>query len=413
MSGRDVLVLSKWNGGGVRFAARAVRDQGFRPVLVSALPEDLNRDSCDGHVVLDWDRADEEAGLAELERLLAAAAVEPVAVVNMVEALIPWQIRIAERYGLPGAEPGRRVLLSKLSLRRTMAAAGLSRLGHAGGPAAGIDPDAVDFYPAVVKPSRESGASRLVRRVGGPAELRDHLAEIGRQLGPDVEVVVEEFIDGVEFSVDGPVVAGRFTGALVVEKPDHDGALLHDAGLLVSPPQDPRVAAGAEHLIALVDRVCAELALDHGWLHVEGRARADGTAELIEINPRPGGGTYRSAVRHATGTDPVAALVRMALPGGWVPPAAEAGRSAEARLLFGMLPVEARAVGRVVAETTGADLTALPGVLDGYVLDGYRVESLDGENFFSMTLFTADDLPALRAISDRVRSTLRFRVESD
>lgn len=413
MAEHDVLILSRWNAGGVRAAADALRADGYRPVLVSALADDLNRGSCADHVVVDWDAADPAAELERLSGELAASGVGPVAVVNMMEALIPWQVRIARSYGLPGAEPGRETLLSKAELRRTMAEAGLSSLPWCAGSAAGLDAASVGFFPAVAKPSRQSGASRLVRLVHDADRLRDHLAAVAAALGPDTEVVVEGFIDGREFSVDGPVTDGRFHGLVAFEKAEHDEELLHDAGLSVSPPQDPRVVSGLDRLVTVVGELCRHLDFSSGWLHVEGRVLADGTVELVEVNPRPGGGTHLAAIRHLTGIDPVSALVRMALPGGWSLPDGPLVRSSRTRALLGMVPIDVRAVGRVVARTSRTDLLAVPGVLDGYVIDGYRVESLDAENFFAQAVFTADDVPALHAVADSVREAVRFDVVTD
>ncbi|WP_316771654.1 ATP-grasp domain-containing protein [Streptomyces sasae] len=413
MTGQDVLILSKRNAGGVRYAAAAVRAQGYRPVLVSALVDDFNRESCDDHIVIDWDGPDPDTALAELDELLTTRGVKPVGVVNMVEPLIPWQIRIAQRYGLRGAESGRGVLLSKASVRRVMAEKGLSSLPWVAGPAAELDVTAVDFFPAVAKPSKESGSSRLVRRVDNADQLKAHLDAIAKELGPQTEVVVEGFIDGLEFSVDGPVHQGHFEGLVAFEKTEHDEKLLHDAGVSVCPPQNPQVVSGLANLVKTVGLICRHLGLDQAWLHVEGRALPNGTAELVEINPRPGGGMHLAAIRHMTGIDPVSALTQMALPDGWEPPAEGPVRSAESRRLLGMVPVNAREVGRIVSNTTREDLVALPGVLHGYVFDGFPVVSLDRENFIAQALLTADDVPGLRAVADTVLATVRFRIEKD
>ncbi|MFJ6687016.1 ATP-grasp domain-containing protein [Streptomyces werraensis] len=379
---------------------------------MSALEDDLNRDTCDDHVVLDWDSDDPTARLAELERELRERDVQPVAVINMVEALIAWQVRIAERYGLPGAEPSRRVLLSKAALRSAMSEAGLSNLPWVTGSAAGLDADAVDFFPAVAKPSRESGASRFVRRVDGAEDLREHLAEIAGALGPDAEVIVEGFIKGMEFSIDGMVFEGHFNGLVAFEKADYDDALLHDAGLSVCPPQQPAVKAGVEHLSQLVTRLCGHLGLHQGWLHVEGRALEDGTAELIEINPRPGRGTHLAAIQYLTGIDPVEVATQTALPEGWSRPAVWPPQVGDEHLV-GMVPISADRLGRVVASSSQDELLAVPGVFAGYLLNGYRVESLNRENIVAEAAFIADDVPGLRAVADAARRAVRFDVVAD
>ena len=88
---KSVLILSKWsNSSSVALAVGQLRARGLRPVLISASPDDRNRDECDDHVLLDWDSED----LPTLITRLDQRGIDPIAVVNMVEPLIPWQIAI-------------------------------------------------------------------------------------------------------------------------------------------------------------------------------------------------------------------------------------------------------------------------------------------------------------------------------
>src|SRR5690606_27012177 len=144
----DVLILSKRGAGGIRQIAPIVRAKGYRPVLVSSDVDDRNRPVCDAHLLVDWDRDE----LPALVRAAEQAEVQPAAVVNMVEPLIPWQQDIAAHYRLPGGQPGMRVLASKLRVREALARLGYDRPRFTGGPAGKLSPESVDFYPAMVKP---------------------------------------------------------------------------------------------------------------------------------------------------------------------------------------------------------------------------------------------------------------------
>lgn len=406
MSSAHVLILSKWNAGGVRAVARLLRGRGLIPVLVSALADDLNANACAEHVVIDWD-TDE---LSALTSRLAAADIQPIAVINQVEALISWQIQIASHYGLAGGEPLRSVLLSKATLRSAMREAGLSTLRSVSGTSADINVGAIDFYPAMAKPSRQSGASSLVRRVDGPTALLAHLAEIERQLGEATEILIEEYVTGVEFSVDGPILDGRYQGAVVFEKTDYDYDRNHEAGVLICPPTLDYVAAGAAQLSSIVNDICAVLGLRQGWLHAEGRVQPDGDVQLIEINPRPGGGLYCEAVQHLTGVDPDEMVLTMALAHSAADEPFAAGLTVAHNGVLGLLVFEPDQLGTVECDLSTADLKALPGVVDGFILNGYRVETLDQENFFSWVLIEAEDVPALRMVADKVRSAMTFRM---
>ncbi|MFD5146103.1 acetyl-CoA carboxylase biotin carboxylase subunit family protein [Streptomyces sp. NPDC058401] len=407
-SAGDVLVLSKREAGGVGLIGTQLRRLGLRPVLVSALPDDRYRAYCDEHVLLDWDTE----SLEDLLLRLKERGIEPVAVVNLVEPLIPWQIALAEQFGLPGASSGLAVLLSKLLVRRQMRESGLSPMRFTGGPAARLTEDELaeggpTFFPAIAKPSQDSGGSRWVRRVDSPEELAAYQRELTEAGLSAMEIVVEEYLEGTEFSVDGPVLRGGFTPLFVVEKPFHDEQRHHDSGIRVSPPQNARVAAAVGAFGPVLDALCTDLGLDRCWLHVEGRVLRDGTVGLIEINPRPGGGMYQSATIRTCGIDPVGTAVLMALPGFDPGTLGSVRRSTET---VGLLDIETTRTGRVRVETPEAELKALPGVLDCY-LDEDDFTSAHEENFFAGFLLGGEDLPELQEAERRVRATLRYTVE--
>ncbi|MEU1482313.1 ATP-grasp domain-containing protein [Streptomyces sp. NPDC005752] len=401
---RDVLIYSKRSEGGVRFVSRLLNELGRRPVLVSDEPEDVHRGHCAAHIVVDW----ETASLEELVAAVGAAGVEPTAVVNFVDPLLSWQVRTARHYGLAGGEKGREVLLSKARVRAAMADRGLSSLAFATGTVTSLDTDAVTSYPVIVKPDQDSGASRLVRRAENPAELVSCLKELAAASGPETDVIVEEYIDGIEFSVDGPVLDSRFHPLFEVEKTGHDNRRHHDAGLLISPPVSARVRSAVGELSERVRALCSSLGLGDSWLHVEGRVRADGTCELVEINPRPGGRSYRDATLRACGVDSINMSVRMAL--GERLDGVLAGATTGTELLA-MLPFEADRVGTLASATSVEELMRIPGVVDGYLFERFRVVTMDRENFFAEALIAADSIADLYKIAEQVRSAFTFTFE--
>jgi hypothetical protein len=396
---KSVLVLSKWNNSSsVALAVQKLRVRGLRPVLISPFHDDRNRDKCDDHILMDWGNED----LPTLITRVDQRGIDPVAVVNMVEPLIPWQILIATRYGLPGADAARNLLASKLLVRDHMRALGLSAIRFCS------DPAEVDFFPAIVKPARESSASWLVRRVDGPAELaayQRHLAERGLA---DTELIIEEFIPGTEFSLDGPAVGGRFHPVMAVEKPEHDDTRYHDAGLQIQPPQQDHVCDGVRALSKTIDALCADLGLDQLWLHIEARTAEGGRTELVEINPRPGGGMYSAAIRETSGIDPMEAFISMSLGEFTVTP--ELSGPLDDRPIVGLVDVEAYELGIVEISTTEDDLRALPGVIDAEVINDFQLTSLEKENFFIAFAVTADSVSQLRARAATVLGALDYRI---
>ncbi|MEU1661773.1 ATP-grasp domain-containing protein [Streptomyces griseofuscus] len=402
---RDVLIYSKRFEGGVRLVSRMLSDMGRRPVLVSDEPKDVNRDHCAAHIVVDW----EQASLAELVAAVDAAGVEPTAVVNFVDSLISWQVRTARHYGLPGGERGREVLLSKARVRAAMTERGLSSLPFVAGTVAALEVEAVTAYPVIVKPDQDSGGSRLVRRAENAVELRSRLKDLADIMGPDTDAIVEEYIDGVEFSVDGPVLEGLFHPLFEVEKTEHDNQRHHDAGLLISPPPSAHVRQAVRDLSERIGTLCASLGLEGSWFHVEGRARADGSCELVEINPRPGGRMYRAATQRTCGVDPIDMSVRMAL--GERLDDALAGATRGGGELLAMLPFEADRVGTLVSATPVEELKRIPGVVDGYLFDNFRVVTMERENFFAEAMIIAEGVADLHEIAEQVRSVFTFTFE--
>ncbi|MEU6207655.1 ATP-grasp domain-containing protein [Micromonospora musae] len=398
-----VLVLSIRGGGMVRPMAEIIRSLPARSVLVSNNPDDRNRDACDEHVVVDW-LTDE---LPVLVERLAARGIRPVAVVNNLEPLITWQAAILRHYELPLGDSGLGVFADKAAVRRRVRELGLSGLRFWSSTAEDLATLGVDHFPVIVKPSRDSGASRFVRRADDADELRRCAAEIAASLGRDAHVVVEEYIDGVEHSLDGPVLDGRFRPLLHVEKLDHDERRHHDAGLCVSPPLSVAVRQGTAKISPVVDALCRDLRLDNLWLHVEARTRADGTCELVEINTRPGGRLYRAAVQRTTGIDPFEANLRLALPGIDDSAVRAAARNDE---LVAMVVFDAQSVGRVHVATSREDVLGVPGVVDALVLDGLEITTLEQENTVAEALITADDLPALRSVEEAVRAQVKYEI---
>jgi hypothetical protein len=396
---KSVLILSKWsNASSVALVVDRLRVRGLRPVLISPFHDDRNREKCDDHVLMDWGNED----LPTLITRVDERGIDPVAVVNLVEPLISWQVLIATHYGLPGADAARNLLASKLLVRNHMRTLGLSAIRFCS------DAAEVDFFPAIVKPARETSASWLVRRVDDPAELaayQRHLAERGLA---DTELIIEEFLPGTEFSLDGPAVRGRFHPVMAVEMPEHDDTRHHNAGLQIQPPQQDHVCDAVRALSETIDALCADLRLDQLWLHIEARTAEGGRAELVEINPRPGGGMYSTAIRETSGIDPMEAFISMSL--GEFTVAPELPGPLRDRPIIGLFDVEAEELGIVEIRTTEDDIRALPGVLDAHVINGFQISSLEKENFFICFALTADSVSQLRTRAATVISALDYHI---
>jgi biotin carboxylase len=375
----------------------ALRRRGWRVVLVSDLVDDPNAPACDSHVVVDWGGAD-EAIAATIE----GAGVRPNAIVNMVESLIARRTALLGHFGLPDLSTGLASLTNKAVVRKAADDAGVFPIQWMAGSLRDIAETPPRSYPVVLKPAMKSGASHNVHLLRSAEDLARAIAELENDHPSDL-FMVEEFLQGDEFSVDGYVLAGKFKDVFVADKPDHDTVRLHDRGLRVSPPL--RVTPGAvSRFVKELQVLVTQLGLDAVWLHVEGRAGARGRVGLIEVNPRPGGGLYTAAIRHRSGLDPIEFSLSLAV-GDPDPPAVHGHEDALA-----IVPVDAGTLGVVDCRTTASELRNIHGVLDACVIDGYHVSTLARENFFAWVMVTGRDEGELRSRAAEALAAIDYRV---
>lgn len=396
---RAVLLLSAALAGGIARLGPMLAAEGWHVVLVSEVSDDPNSVFCDGHVLVDWARpsGDIVAAVRQYPR-------HPTAVLTMVEGLLGQRAELIDRLGLPDPSPGLTALTDKAAVRRACDRAGVFSMPWTSGPLQNLADAQPPRWPVVLKPALSSGASRDVRLVGSADELARAVATADDQQRR-APFLIEEFQAGQEFSVDGFVVDGHFEPVLIADKIDQPEDCLRDHGLRVCPPIRALPTAAVAGFVADLRRLLAELGVDRLWLHVEARVQAGQRAILIEANPRPGGGLYPAAIAHHTGVDPLRMSVAMAL-GDSLPASQRPPRSE----LVAMVPFDAPALGVVHCMTTVAELVKIPGVIDAYVIDGYRVSSLVKENFFAGVLVVGADEAELRSAAAAAAVALVFQV---
>ncbi|MET8045510.1 ATP-grasp domain-containing protein [Micromonospora sp. NPDC005215] len=161
-------------------------------------------------------------------------------------------------------------------------------------------------YPLIVKPSH-GYASCGVRRVESERELLEHLRTvsminatvIGRER-LNVGIVVEEYLDGEEYSVDTvwhdgiPACDGLMSKGAAVG-PYYPDRLYH-----IDPELPPAVAA---HIIRLSHDAVRALGIRSGATHTEIRLRGD-VPYVLETTNRPGaGGLFYPLFQQAHGVD--------------------------------------------------------------------------------------------------------------
>jgi biotin carboxylase len=180
-------------------------------------------------------------------------------------------------------------------------------------------------YPCVLKPVGLSGSRGVMRadNAEGFAAAFARLQALMRQ--PDVlaerdeahtTAVIEGFIPGREYALEGLLTGGRLHTLAIFDKPDPlDGPFFEETIYLTPSSANDDVQRA---IIDSVGRAAAALGLRHGPIHAECRVNAEGVF-VLEVAARPIGGLCARALRfqsqsamsledlllrHALGEDP-------------------------------------------------------------------------------------------------------------
>ena len=188
----------------------------------------------------------------------------------------------------------------KFRQRQLLASAGVPVPAFERHHADRIDParlKAVNF-PAVVKPVNLS-ASQGVIRVDGPDSLAKaitHLRSILEQASPTPErmFLIEDYIPGQEYALEGILDDGRLTTLALFDKPDPLEGPTFAETIYLTPSRASDSIQAALHDTA--QAACAALGLIRGPVHVELRHN-DGGPWLVELAARPIGGRCGEVLR--------------------------------------------------------------------------------------------------------------------
>jgi len=180
----------------------------------------------------------------------------------------------------------------------------------------------VDF-PCVLKPVGLSG-SRGVIRANSQAELTAALWRIRALLarpeiraaraGLEDEILVESYISGAEFAIEGVLTRGQLTTFAIFDKPDPlEGPFFEETIYLAPSRLDLRMQ---QTVIDSVARAALAIGLYHGPIHAE--CRVSGTAVyVLEVAGRPIDGlcsrVLRFRDRYGAADEPTASLERVLL----------------------------------------------------------------------------------------------------
>lgn len=162
-------------------------------------------------------------------------------------------------------------------------------------------------YPVVLKPI-DLSASRGVIRANDPAEFVAAFERIKRMTSESM--LVEQFLPGREFAIEGIVTDGDLRVLAIFDKPDPLDGPFFEETLYVTPS---RASAEVQTRIKrLVGDAVRALGLSHGPIHAEVRAN-EREAWVLEVAARPIGGLCARVLRFNDGTSLESLILRHAV----------------------------------------------------------------------------------------------------
>jgi carnosine synthase len=255
-------------------------------------------------------------------------------------------------------------------------------------------------FPAVVKPEFGAGGVGCIR-VDDAESLPSVYSVVRSVVDPELDVMfrlgndllLEEYLDGVEFDVDLVMQGGECLFSSVSQNWPTAEPSFQETGLHCPPDHDRK---DVRRLVRHVVETVQAFGLGRGVLHVEGKCTSRGP-RIVEVNARMGGGRVHQFVEAVWGVDLVEAQLRSCLD---LPQTFKASRRPRAAAVDAI--VYAPATGRLealpIAEVKPAGCLALE--VDFAVPVGAEVEG--PEAVFATALaevtLTAKDLRTARAL---------------
>jgi biotin carboxylase len=297
-----VLILSTTTGYQLRSFGDAAQKLGIELMFATDRCHALDDPWQDDAVAVRFD--DEEASI---ETVTAAARERPIdGVIAVGDRPVVLAARIARALKLPGNPPAAAAAsANKLLARAYFAGAGLITPWYV---AVSTDANSAELaleasYPAIVKPIGLSG-SRGVIRANTAEELVTAFARVRALLsrpeirslrsGTEGTILVEGFLPGREFAVEGLLTRGAFRPLTIFDKPDPLDGPFFEETIYVTPalltPENARA------IVSEVARACDALGLTHGPVHAECRLTTEGVF-VLEVAARPIGGLCSRVLR--------------------------------------------------------------------------------------------------------------------
>jgi biotin carboxylase len=347
----------------------------------------------------------------------------PDAVLAVDDSGVELAAMLSERLGLPGNPTDAvRQVRDKLAFRRLLQERQFPCPGFhhlpSGEDARKLLPELE--FPVVVK-ARRLSASRGVIRADDPEELMravNWVRAIQTRADRDAEglgLIIEEFIPGREYALEGSLRRGELTTLALFDKPDPLDGPYFEETLYITPSRLPQAVQDRIH--QEVARACRAAGLMTGPVHAEVRINDEGIW-ILEVAARSIGGLCGRVLNHLLGmsledlilrqavAESVPALLTPLLSAG----IEEAGEGGAAGVM--MIPIPHRGIYRglegladaqSVPGVTGVAITAEPGQIVAPPPDGASYLGF----IFARAASAADAEMALRVAHCRLHFDIR------
>jgi len=221
-------------------------------------------------------------------------------------------------------------------------------------------------WPVVVKARRLSGSRGVIRADNAREFLQavNWVTDIQNKADRDAAslgLVVEDFIEGREYALEGILDRGELSALALFDKPDPLDGPYFEETIYVTPSRLPDLTQ--EEIHGTVQRACRQAGLITGPVHAEMRVNGEGVW-LLEVAARSIGGLCGMALNHALGMTLEELILRSALN---QPAALSASREGAGVM---MIPIPRRGIyqgvrnldsASEVTGITGIRITAQPG----------------------------------------------------
>ena len=353
-------------------------------------------------MALHFDRPEQAA-----DTVLREIGGSPDAVLAVDDSGVELAALLSERLGLPGnpAHAVRRVR-DKLAFRRLLQKWEFLCPGFRHLPS-GDDPGKLVpelKFPVVVKARRLSGSRGVIRADDSEAlpravnwvrAIQSRADRDSQELG----LIIEDFIAGREYALEGSLEQGGLTTLALFDKPDPLDGPYFEETLYVTPSRLPEALQDRIH--QEVARACRLAGLATGPVHAEVRVNDQGIW-ILEVAARSIGGLCGRVLTHSLGMSLEELILRQVV----AEPLAIAGEGGAAAVM--MIPIPRRGIyhgleglgaAQSVTGVTGVSITVEPGQIIAPPPDGASYLGF----IFSRAANPADAEAALRLAHRRLQ----------